>query len=148
MSPKLKKQLTEIEELKRKLAEAEATVKTARSKATTKVQGLFDPKLVEELRGLEIKKLTVSITEESVNVSLGGVSGRRSGSGGAVEIPEGGVERTYKNEAYKLVKVGDDFEVSKGDESLGTFSSLTAAALHITGQTKGVNGPRWWKLTE
>ena len=148
MSPKLKQKLSEIEELKRKLAEAESAVKEARTSAVGKVEALFKQSLVDELRGLDVKRLTVAVGEEGVKVSLGGSVGRRGGNGKPVEIPEEGVERAYKGKTYRLTKDGETFTVlgPDGAEVGAGLSSLTAAAGAILGKTRGVNGVRWWGL--
>ena len=149
MSPKtLQAKLKEMETLKAKLEKAEEEIKTARASVIERVADLFDSGLVAELTAMEITKLTVTLTDDGAKVALGGASPRRGGRTRAdVEIPAEGIERTYKGETFKLVKAGDELEVSKDGELVGVFTSLTAAALGVTGQERGVNGPRWWKIT-
>lgn len=149
MSPKtLKSKIKEMEALKAKLAAAEAELSDARESVIEKVEDLFDETLVGELSAMEITRLSVSVLDGEAKVSLGGSATKRKGGGKAsnVEIPEEGVERTYKGETFKLVKAGEELEVSKDGELVGVFTSLTGAALGITGQSKGINGPRWWNL--
>jgi len=153
MSPRtLKSKLQDVEALKAKLAKAEAEIKSARESVIERIADLFEPDLVAELTAMETSRLSVSIVDGAVKVTLGGAAPKRTGGGAKVEITEP-VSRTFKGQDYSLEPGADGTLTVSGPEGeIGTATSATGAAkvvlAHVNGAApKSVNGAAWWALT-
>jgi hypothetical protein len=141
-----------IEDLKKKLAEAESEVETSRETIMAEVKERL-VELAPDLRALGTSRIVIEITDEEIKVTVGGEKaakavGTSNGNGHKTELPEGCVyERKYKGKNYTL-KV-EDGELNVRDEynvHCGTFTSPTAAAQWIIGNKKSINGRGWWSI--